>query len=490
MLLALQCEVSEFESGLVAGPLPDPQIEAGRQLALSVPESVRALGEPLDPFFEACGGRTALSLAVSCRDTAVAPETCAFRQPFVLIGRYPECDLPLLQPGVSFRHVYLQLIAGRWFWVNLKRIAKAKSTDRRGQSGWFDPGNELTAGPYSIRHVALDPNALSRPNGPEADDGRPAVRLELVNGRSETRGRRSRRITKAITLVGARRACDIWLQDTSVSTVHASLVLTSRGLWVVDLLGREGIRVDDRPVYWKQIRDGEELQIGRFRFCVRYGAESDPLPRRLTSPAKDDLAVQATDSLSGGSLSGESVLSLVRQLAEMQNQFFEHSQLQMQLMSEMLAHLKGRQQVVVRQDLSRIDEIGRELKDIQLQLAAPDRSSAAAGTAPTQKPARRRKTTSTGAKRAAPDPQIEIESPVEAGPPSPQGQRSTEPPLPEPAHRQQPLPNAEQPTTGVGSQDAQSRLTRRMAKLAEERNNRWRRVLQAFKGKPDDAAKP
>src|SRR5262249_6598303 len=62
---------------------------------------------------------------------------------------------------------------------------------------------------------------------------------------------------------------------------------------------------------------------------------------------------------------------------EMQSQFFEHSQLQTKLITEMLSHLGRAQQASVRQDLARIDEIGRELNDIKTQLAqVPEGGSA------------------------------------------------------------------------------------------------------------------
>ena len=51
------------------------------------------------------------------------------------------------------------------------------------------------------------------------------------------------RIATSLTLIGASRQCDVWLKDESVSRVHASLALTPHGLWIVDLLGRDGVRV-------------------------------------------------------------------------------------------------------------------------------------------------------------------------------------------------------------------------------------------------------
>src|SRR5262245_20468942 len=91
LLLSLENEASQAADGALI-PHPRSATESSRQAALAIPESVRSAGEPLAPFFEACGGRTVLSLCVERNDRDEAPETFVFEQPFVLIGRCPEGD--------------------------------------------------------------------------------------------------------------------------------------------------------------------------------------------------------------------------------------------------------------------------------------------------------------------------------------------------------------------------------------------------------------
>jgi hypothetical protein len=238
-------------------------------------------------------------------------------------------------------------------------------------------------------------------------------------------------------------------------------------------------------------------------------------------------------------LSENAMLALVRQLAEMQNQFFEHSQLQMQMMTEMLAHLGRGQQDLVRRDLSRIDDIGRELKDLQSQLTQPARKQRSKPRSAARRPAASKPgstsqdelasadaslspASSTAPDRMAIDPPPALETPAIEAPaldapaldapelespaieaPAPLIEADETVPesrIPAPSPEFQPPatecdtdsdpPGAEssgQPTEEPGepdSLDAHARLTRRMARLAQERNNRWRRVLQAFKRKP------
>src|SRR5262249_45637544 len=113
-------------------------VPAARQTALSIPESVRALGEPLEPFFEACGGRQSITLSVRRFDSPSRAESFVFEQPFVLVGRCAESDLPLPDRLVNFRHLYLQLIAGNWMFLDLRLIAGGSAGElQRSPWGWF-----------------------------------------------------------------------------------------------------------------------------------------------------------------------------------------------------------------------------------------------------------------------------------------------------------------------------------------------------------------
>jgi pSer/pThr/pTyr-binding forkhead associated (FHA) protein len=511
LLLSLQHEASQADDGVLVVH-SERAADARRQAALSIPDSVRSLGEPLAPFFEACGGRSVLSLSVKRNDRDKPPKTYVFEQPFVLVGRCPEGDLTLSDANVGFRHFYLQLIDGRWSFVNLARLARVATIGTERASGWFDPGDELEVGPYTIKHLALPAQAIDRKATGDSSSsfkGMQPVRLEMINGLSELRRERVRTFTNAITLIGASRQCDLWLRDDSVSGIHAGLVLTPQGAWVVDLLGREGVLVDGNRVYWKQIHEGTELRIGRFRFRVRGNSDDERSSIRTTSRPKAEPSPSESvdESLFGGSLTGDTVLALVRQLAEMQSQFFEHSQLQMQMMSEMMAHLRGTEQASVRRDLARIDEIGRELRDIQQQLAASPPSTTEAPRPATN---RRRKLAAPAVEQRVEEPKAppqEVENqrddearipaevpdvPEEAAAESIEPPGAQAPALPEAsvdpvAPRQQrpepTVPNRETRSGGTAN-DSHERLTRRMAKLSQERNNRWRQVLQAFKRKP------
>jgi hypothetical protein len=525
-LLAFESKALPGPELIVASPR-DVAAEGRRQTALAVPESMRTLGEPLEPFFEACGGRQSISLAVR-RSGGLAPaETYVFQQPFVVIGRCRESDLPLNDRTVDFRHLYLQMIAGRWMFLDLQTIARggAAGMDRRAW-GWLDGERELTVGTFTIARVGdASPDLQPGPARPASEDSGgalPVVGLEFLSEYGPAREPQLWRIDGAVSLVGASRHCQLSLRDDSVSRVHASFVLTPRGLWIVDLLGRGSVLVNGRPAYWKQIHDGAELQIGRYRFRARFDAR----PRQSgvpigTAPATEDLPAldRPVAALSG--LSESSVADLLRHMTDTQSRFFEHlndmqarfhehSRNQTEFMLQVLAHMAQSQQASVRDDVARVERITGELEELKLQLARLP------GPKTPRKPRTRKGPSLSKAKRR------EAGRELEPTPPEPIADGETEVPtpptaetvlpaddaprIPEPPSRTPPAaePSPAMPADDLADEDPvdaaealpvdlphdpavagdiHARLTQRMARLAQERNAVWRRILAAFTGK-------
>ena len=81
-------------------------------------------------------------------------------------------------------------------------------------------------------------------------------------------------------MVGSSEDCQLVLNDESVSRQHAALVPTPLGVWVVDLLAREGVQVNGERVRWAWLADGDSLRIGRLAFTLRYEIPPDNLTRQ------------------------------------------------------------------------------------------------------------------------------------------------------------------------------------------------------------------
>lgn len=531
-MLALQNQTTPGEPDLLIRSPADAADAPESQVALSVPVSVpvseRALGESLQTFFEACGGMQTISLSARRLDNPAPADRHLFRQPFFVIGRASKCDLVIPDPKASFRHIYVQLVSGRWFFLNLAKISRSPAGKGQPESGWFDVDCQLTVGSHVVTHVAMGRQAVTRKtaiSNAEPSFDPPFFELDVMNREQGSQEPPSRQFRGPVTLIGASRKCDLFLKDESVSKVHASLVLTPHGMWVVDLLGRGGVSVDGSPAFWKRIHHGTVLQIGQYRLRVRCdGSRITPSVRIETRVAAGHLPLPLPGSVSGGSMSEGAVLALIGQLAEMQNQFFEQSRLQMQWMSEMMAHVGRAQQESARRDIARIEEIGRELREIKSQIAG------AASRAPSTPIGERDNLVTRLLLEDFGTPERQARLPAHTTSPSPDVvvQPGPEPaatdfqtarfqPFPQPFQESSleslrepinaplagPLPGPLTPAAEVprpvaqnaadarkapataSPVDAHAWLTQRMATLSQEHTSLWRRLMNTLAGRPN-----
>src|SRR5262249_40949708 len=105
----------------------------------------------------------------------------------------------------------------------------------------------------------------------------PLAELELPIRIGETSS--SWTISPRLSLIGRTAECQLALADDSISRYHASLIRTPRGMWVIDLLSREGVWVNGTRVRWAWLDDGDALRIGRFTFVLRYRFLPDQIAR-------------------------------------------------------------------------------------------------------------------------------------------------------------------------------------------------------------------
>ena len=67
------------------------------------------------------------------------------------------------------------------------------------------------------------------------------------------------------TVIGRSPNCDIFLDDVTVSRVHAEIERTSDGYVVRDRGSLNGTYVNRESVTWAALANGDEVQIGKFR---------------------------------------------------------------------------------------------------------------------------------------------------------------------------------------------------------------------------------
>jgi anti-anti-sigma factor len=205
-----------------------------------------------------------------------APTVHEFKYPYAVVGRGEGCDIVLPAHQVSFRHAYFQVIEGQVFCVDLASRNGVAWPDGPRKYGWVRPNVPIEIGPYRL--TVISEGTADRPNESLADLNPleryrgemgllPKVDLEF---HYEEANQPTWSINRILTLLGRSPVCRLRLDSSSVSGVHCALLLTRRKLWVIDLLGRGGTKVDGANVRALPLESGNEICVAAYRVGVFY----------------------------------------------------------------------------------------------------------------------------------------------------------------------------------------------------------------------------
>jgi pSer/pThr/pTyr-binding forkhead associated (FHA) protein len=383
-------------------------------------------------FLAACGIEDSFQFAVENQD-ATESRLRLLYQPFAVIGRDLRADIVLDHTDVSRRHVYLQVIEGRVFWIDLESRTGTRGERESQRFGWLEGGRTLFVGPYVIRRFVGDSQAVDKHRQVDLPRGTPLVArpptlttqsevaLEFLNGPSQSM---LKPVHRVLSLIGSASGCKFRLTDSSVSRFHGSLLQTSAGLWIVDLLGQRGISINDVPVRCSRLVDGDIVRIGRYQIRIRYhsrgqesGTELSELEHSAFEPKvarqsrtpislnstrwaptttafcsglvdeqeSPSLSIEATlmsskvhlvpsksmfpGNLPQSELTESMLVPLVNQFGLMQQQMFDQFQQAMAMMVKMFGTMHRDQMEVIRAELDRLHELTDEFHALKNELA-------------------------------------------------------------------------------------------------------------------------
>lgn len=489
----------------------------------------------LELFRDACGLRA--PLALECQDasrTTGGAVTLQLDCPFALIGRNRRSDVLLHGEEVSRNHAYFQVVDGRIFCVDLNsrtQLLWEGETEKRVR-GWLDPGFTVRIGSYGIRRVGTDLSLNSSSRCPDPlvvcaneDPGAPSLPragLELPIRFGE--GDQPWRMDSPLALVGRSESCQITLRDASVSRFHAALVRTSKGVWVVDLLAREGVLINGVRVRWAWLEDGDTVRIGQFTFILRYETVPEQISRRDVplevgvspsfsngaahldaagttlavrsggGPATPTSIVKPAPALTPDVLvpgrageweQGSAVPPQQIAMWQQQMQMMESFHQDMILMVQMFVAMHREHRVAIRDELERVQKLTRKLNVLQEKLTQTEGSAGENRSPDVERPARNvAKSKRSG--RDGRQPRQGVNPPNVA----PSGQsHSAQPPD---AHRHvaagSPITAgtdhtkkaAKSPAPAISHAELHSQLTQRITELQRERQTYWQRILSAI----------
>ncbi len=101
------------------------------------------------------------------------------------------------------------------------------------------------------------------PIGPGEVEGAALIELDQVEG---TAGRRMHDLTDEVVTVGRGQESSIFLDDVTVSRKHAEIVHGERGYRIRDVGSLNGTYVNRVRVDSVDLRNGDEIQVGKYRF--------------------------------------------------------------------------------------------------------------------------------------------------------------------------------------------------------------------------------
>jgi pSer/pThr/pTyr-binding forkhead associated (FHA) protein len=340
------------------------------------------VGEGAAEFFlKSCGAKGPLRLSVDGPDGSAAG-TWVFHRPFVIVGRSVEADVPLDHEDVSRRHAYLQLIDGRIFCIDLESRCGTRWETGPEPWGWVEDGRPVQIGPYKIHPVGMGLERASGASGSEEaahlpisrsyeQPGLTPVTLEFLGSQPQAP---PWQVSRPLVLLGRSNACRIKLAGTEVSAIHAGLVRTPAGVWLVDLLSRSGSLINESPTRFGQLNDGDEVGIGPHRIRVRLGHRSG-VPALISSPTRgaSSTSMAIPDGLVGNLAPAgtEAMIGpLIREFGQMHQQMGDQFQQALLMMFRMFSGMHQDQMALIREEMARILRLSEEQQALQAELAA------------------------------------------------------------------------------------------------------------------------
>jgi len=489
----------------------------------------------LELFRDASGLRAPLALECQGASRIIEEsETHRLDHPFAIIGRDPRLDVVLHGAAVSRLHAFFQVVDGRIFCIDLNSRTQLRwegESEQRAH-GWLDPGNTVWIGPHGIRQAgtdlsgnyatqSLNPLAFCASDIADAHQI-PRAGLDLPIRIGE--GDQLWRMESRLALVGRSESCQIMLRDASVSRFHASLLRTSKGVWIVDLQSREGVVINGVRVKWAWLEDGDTVRIGQFSFILRYETVPEQISRKdvpLEAGASPTVSSGAAHSGKGGTSLAvratsrpatparvaksspaltpdllvpervaqweQSISVPPQQLAmwQQQMQMMESFHQDMILMVQMFVAMHREHRVAIRDELDRVQKLTRKLSVLQKKLAQTEgsveesRSQGVERSEPrVRKPDRSGRNGTARAQGVKPPDDAEPDRGHPSQPPHANRRSGASTPVTTSTDHTRKAVGSPAPPTGHA--ELHSHLTRRIAELQRERQSYWQRILSAI----------
>jgi pSer/pThr/pTyr-binding forkhead associated (FHA) protein len=384
----------------------------------------------LEAFRDACGAAGPLLLDVTAEDDREGRRR-SFFSPFLIVGRHENADLVLDHPEVSRRHVYLQVVAGRLSYIDFESRTGTLVEGSNEWSGWIDHSSAVRIGPFTFRVCGSDRDSdvvATGVAGPGPLSGRFARGRDLPDAILEISGRTGKpivwRIDRVMVLIGRSPLCTLRLPEPDASRFACSLLRTTTGVWLVDLLSSAGVFVNGERRRLALLADGDEVRVGDYAVRLRSstadhrsrsgrreqpafgtmervdpvagrsGVSPEQIPRTMIQdhPRRTSPGSALMEVTPGDDRPIPAMLSLMKQTEQIQQQMSDHYEQTIQVMSQMIETLQHQyhdEMVSVREEIDQLLRITGTTPSADAKsgpLATPEESSVMGSANPWKNP--------------------------------------------------------------------------------------------------------
>jgi pSer/pThr/pTyr-binding forkhead associated (FHA) protein len=223
------------------------------------------MGRSPSEFAIAVGLLHPIQVIATHRETGLS-KAVELTQPFALVGRSAGCTVRLINPSVHERHVYIQVLNGRPYFVVLGDRTGVSIDGTAVTEGWLSEREVLQVGEFDLI-VSVgenDPNVVTQPaDGCSAEDAYLGVSLV-----GDSTGLARSLLRSPLAIIGRHAKCDLRLLDMRVRSFHAAIVQTPTGGWVVNLRSAERVRVNGKQVRLARLEVGDHIELNGVRLEV------------------------------------------------------------------------------------------------------------------------------------------------------------------------------------------------------------------------------
>jgi hypothetical protein len=320
-------------------------------------------------FSTAVGMTRPLPLRVEHAQAGVLAEG-EIDRPYALIGSDPECEITLNDPALPAHIACLQVFDDRIILVPFDTLQPfALSVEHPWQLGDY---RVLRTDSDLTEPWGADPLQTHLPDGPKI-----TLRLRTNHGPAATWS-----ITRRMTFLGGSPACGIRLDHEGVSPVHAYLVATESGLWVVDLLSKSGVAVNGVAARTARLNDGDELEFGACRLSCHIDLWGEIPVAGMPEPAEEGelvpLAPVSTTPITFDipPNADPATVALFQYVTAMQGHMMEHFRQSVEAMMADFGRMQREQMEETRRELNRMAELNAELHTLYRKVKESDPSPA------------------------------------------------------------------------------------------------------------------